>query len=175
MTTARDAHAKRLMVAGVLSLAGQATALAFMLEATPYTTLAFVGPGVLLILVGMTVFAYASYQEMLSRSQGVSERSFEAGAVIFHQGEPGDSVYVVKRGEVEVLREGFEQPLARLGPGEFFGEMALLTEAPRNATVRAVTPVDVLRMHHEAFRSLYDSIPTLRASIEAISTERRLR
>jgi len=173
MKAARDTHGRRLILAGVLSLAGQTTALMFMLQATPYTTLAFVGPGAVLVLLGMTVFAYVSYRELRSRSHGVTERSFEAGTVIFQQGDPGDSVYVVKRGEVEVLREGFERPLARLGPGEYFGEMALLTEAPRNATVRAATRVDVLRIQHEAFQSLYDGIPTLRASIEAVRTERR--
>lgn len=173
MKAARDTYAQRLILAGVLSLAGQSTALAFMLHATPYTTLAFVGPGAALVLLGMTVFAYASYKELRSRAQSITERSYEAGAVIFRQGDPGDSVYVVKHGEVEVLREGFERPLARLGPGEYFGEMALLTEAPRNATVRAATAVELLRIQHEAFRSLYDGIPTLRASIEAVRNERR--
>lgn len=59
-----------------------------------------------------------------------------------------------------------EKVLARLGPGEYFGEMALLSNAPRNATVRAATELHTLTIHRDDFASLHGSIPALRKSIE---------
>jgi CRP-like cAMP-binding protein len=70
-------------------------------------------------------------------------RSYAAGATIFRQGEPGDVCYLVESGTLEVLKEdaGGERPVARLGPGEIVGEAALLTEAPRDASLVALEPV----------------------------------
>lgn len=175
MNGTRLPYARGLLLAGALSLAGQSTGLAFMLHPTPYTTLAFVALGSVLVLTGMAVFSWASYKELKSRSERICEKRFEPGAVIFRQGDAADCVYVVKSGEVDVLRENAEGTLialARLGPGEYFGEMALLTDAPRNATVRAATRLDVLCIQDEAFRSLYAGLPTLRKSIEAAKSQR---
>jgi CRP-like cAMP-binding protein/cytochrome P450 len=87
----------------------------------------------------------------------LAQHTFEAGATIFRQGDPPDRFYVVRRGEVEVL---LEEPgraprlLARLGPGEPFGEIGLLQAVPRTATVRAATRVTVLGLGREAFNAL---------------------
>ncbi len=167
--------ARLLVLAGVVSLAGQALALLFMLHATPYTTLAFVTAGAALILLGMAVFAYATYKDARARANAVSERGYAEGDVIFRQGDPGDCVYVIQRGEVEVVREdgeGGTVVIARLGVGELFGEMALLTDAPRSATVRAATAVGVLAIDRAAFRPLYTSVPALRASLDEIGARR---
>src|SRR5207245_6540522 len=60
----------------------------------------------------------------------------EAGAVLFHAGEPADTMYFVESGELEALLDLDGEPLARLGPGSFVGEIALLIDQPRSATVR---------------------------------------
>ena len=65
-----------------------------------------------------------------------------AGDVLFHEGDPGASLFVISEGEVSVETRGRE--LARLGPGAFFGEIALVTDLPRSATVRAATDVELL-------------------------------
>lgn len=70
---------------------------------------------------------------------------FPAGQVICAAGEPGDSAYVIEAGSVEVL-SATDQFIATMGPGELFGEMALLDQLPRTATVRALTPVTMLRI-----------------------------
>ncbi|MBI4509360.1 MAG: cyclic nucleotide-binding domain-containing protein [Deltaproteobacteria bacterium] len=82
------------------------------------------------------------------------------GHVVFTQGELGTSLFLVLRGEVSVVREGLasgEQELARLRPGAFFGEMAVLTNAPRSATVRARKDTTLLEISRQDVRSLIDS------------------
>ena len=92
--------------------------------------------------------------EWIARATHV--RSFAAGESIFEIGEPGRSLYIVTAGTVQVLHP--HQPasyqLARLGPGEFLGEMALLNDAPRSATARAVGSVEALMLDKSDFRQL---------------------
>jgi len=73
-------------------------------------------------------------------SSGVLGREYKGGDVIVHQGEIGDCMYVIQEGEVEVVRveNGSIIRLAVLGRGDFFGEMAALTDAPRSAMATAV-------------------------------------
>lgn len=69
---------------------------------------------------------------------------FKAGEVVFRQGYPGDYAYIITDGEVEVYTEehdGSENHLAYLGAGEMFGELALLDDRPRSASVRAKTDI----------------------------------
>ena len=72
-----------------------------------------------------------------------------AGDTIIEQGETGDAFYAVGSGQVEVLRDG--KVTATLGPGAYFGEVALLEDVPRTATVRALTAVRVYRLDREGF------------------------
>jgi putative peptide zinc metalloprotease protein len=74
----------------------------------------------------------------------LDDESFEPGATMIRQGEVGERLYVIREGRVEVLRAEPGQAarrVAELGPGDFFGEIALLISCPRTATVRALTPV----------------------------------
>jgi CRP-like cAMP-binding protein len=67
------------------------------------------------------------------------------GEVLFREGEPGDTLYIVAEGEVGVAHEGPpRKPVARLGPGSFFGEVALITDQARTATVEAITATQLL-------------------------------
>jgi nitroimidazol reductase NimA-like FMN-containing flavoprotein (pyridoxamine 5'-phosphate oxidase superfamily) len=80
----------------------------------------------------------------------------DAGEVIVRQGAPADKFFIIVDGEAEVLREGDgeAETLNTLGRGDFFGEIAILRDLPRTATVRAVTPVTLLAMERDAFRAL---------------------
>ncbi len=79
-----------------------------------------------------------------------------AGDTIARQGAPADKFLIVLDGEVGVTREveGEQEPVATLGPGDFFGEIAILQDAPRSATLWATTDSTVLTMDRDAFRSV---------------------
>jgi CRP-like cAMP-binding protein/nitroimidazol reductase NimA-like FMN-containing flavoprotein (pyridoxamine 5'-phosphate oxidase superfamily) len=80
----------------------------------------------------------------------------ETGTVIVRQGAPADKFFILVDGEVEVIREddGNQRTLAHLSRGQFFGEMAILRDTPREATVRAVVPTTLFALDRDAFRGL---------------------
>ncbi|HJR19112.1 MAG TPA: cyclic nucleotide-binding domain-containing protein [Actinomycetota bacterium] len=81
--------------------------------------------------------------------RGASWRTFRAGERIVKQGEEGDTFYVISSGQVDVIEN--RRKTNRLGAGDYFGEIALLTDEPRTATIRAATPVRVLELERKAF------------------------
>lgn len=85
-------------------------------------------------------------------------RDYPAGAIIMRRGSPGDCMYFVASGEVEVQLQ--PEPVV-LGPGEFFGEVALVTGGPRNATIVAVRPCTLLILDIVDFRELLGRQPEL--------------
>jgi NADH dehydrogenase len=110
------------------------------------------------------------------RASGLAREHFEADEVVFRQGDLGDRLYVIVDGEVEVLREdsGREPtPVARMGAGECFGEMALVSDQPRTATVRSLTPLNVLTLDRQAFHDLFAHLPPLRRLFEQLIAQRR--
>src|SRR5204862_3339407 len=80
----------------------------------------------------------------------------EAGDVIVRQGAPADKFFIIIDGEVEVVHEqdGATKRLATLTAGQFFGEMAILRDTPRMATVRAIGPTTLFAMERDAFQNL---------------------
>ncbi len=100
-------------------------------------------------------------QTKIAFEPGIQNQHFESGDFIFEQGDLGDSVYVIEEGECEVLREqkGEQELLATLSRGEYFGEMALLSDRTRNATIRARTAMNVLIIPKADFDKLRQSVP----------------
>ena len=88
-----------------------------------------------------------------------------AGEAVFHQGDPGDRFYVVVSGTAEVVGDG--RPVAILGPGESFGEIALLRRVPRTATVRAVTDLRLETLRADRFIAVMTGSPRGRAATSA--------
>jgi len=124
-----------------------------------------------LILVGVALYVVVAI--FAQRTMVLEE--FGPGEVIFSEGDQGRHVYVIKSGTVEVLAkrpDGSQEVIRRLGSGDHFGEMALLRKAPRSATVRTVTPVEVFRMSPSNFMALYTSLPELRESFNKVMHSR---
>jgi CRP-like cAMP-binding protein len=103
-------------------------------------------------------------QLKIDRTAAVAREHFEAGEVILQQGDFGDKVYFIDAGQVEVLQEQpgeAPQRVAVLEPGAYFGETALLTDMPRNATVRTLTAVETTVIARGDFLALVSSFPEL--------------
>lgn len=109
------------------------------------------------------------------RDTVILERRFvPRAALIMHEGEPGNCAYLVQSGTVRIItknqEDGREVELARLGAGQIFGEMALVFDAPRTASVQAVEDCNLIIITRESFRhKLLKSDPTVKAIIEMLT------
>ncbi len=105
---------------------------------------------------------------------GICKQHFEAGEVVFYQGDVGDKVYIIEAGECEVLQEcdGAQSTVATLGAGDYFGEMAVLSDTSRNATIRARTRMDVLLVSKSDFDLLKTSVPAFGQVFSDLATRR---
>jgi CRP-like cAMP-binding protein len=105
-------------------------------------------------------------KRQLRRIAGLGRtRRFEAGALLIRAGDPGDAFYVVLDGQARV-RPGSGRA-AKLGAGDFFGEMALLDGAPRSADVEAVGEVLTMRIGRASFTKLLRREPQIAAGVMA--------
>ena len=90
-------------------------------------------------------------------------RAVDPGTVIVREGDAATEFFVVGSGEVSVSRGG--KDVARLGPGSFFGEIALFDDTPRTATVTATTGTTLVAVDRDAFQQLLADIPGLRDGV----------
>ena len=103
------------------------------------------------------------------------DRTYAAGEQVIRQGEPGTSMFVIMTGSVEVTAREGEAAAARLavlGPGDYFGEMSLMTGSPRIATVSTLAETRLLEVGKEAFRAILAAHPEL---VEQLGQSLRLR
>jgi NADH dehydrogenase len=107
-------------------------------------------------------------QMRISRSDTIVPLRFAAGQEIVRQGDPGTRFYIVQTGRVEVVRKTpqREEVLRTLGPGQYFGEVALLETSERTATVRAVEDTAVLSITRKDFRALVEHLPVLERAVK---------
>jgi len=109
-------------------------------------------------------------------------RQVDAGTTVFHAGEPGDALYIVARGAVQVVDDASSNddarpagdPIAELLPGTAFGEMALLTGGTRTATIRSATGADLLRIPKEEFQELIAADRTMARAVQRMSHDRAI-
>ncbi len=106
------------------------------------------------LIKGVPLFEHCSKSELQHIAQIADEIDLREGKELIREGERGREFFVIVSGEVDVRRKG--RKIATLGPGGFVGEMALLSKAPRSATVTATTPLDVLVITDRAFRDLLE-------------------
>jgi NADH dehydrogenase len=109
------------------------------------------------------------------RAFTIQREHYEPGQTVFREGDRGDWLYVVVDGEVEIAQRSAaagEMVLRRLGPGDCFGEIALVRQGPRTATARCLSRVNVLAVDREAFQALFATLPPLRGFFQQLITER---
>ncbi|MCC2602010.1 cyclic nucleotide-binding domain-containing protein [Sphingopyxis yananensis] len=99
---------------------------------------------------------------------------FPAGKVVVAEGDTGDDIYVIRSGSMVVEKDIGGKPifLRYLPAGSYFGEMSVLSGAPRNATVKAAVGSEVIKLTGETFRKMLDARPNVRAETEAAMAER---
>jgi len=114
-------------------------------------------------------------QVLVDTTKKLQTTKYSAGQMVFEQGDAPDRFYIISTGEVEVIRrkrDGSEKNLAVLHPGDYFGEIGLLTEARRNASIRAKTDVELLAMSWDDFRRVIESSEASRKDFADIMRER---
>jgi CRP-like cAMP-binding protein len=111
------------------------------------------------LLARVPLFAGLPKRHLRGLAALAVEQQFDEGATVAREGKPGDDFYVIVSGQAKVLRGG--RVLRRLTPGDFFGEIALLDEGPRTATVVAETPLTVLTINRRPFQTALQREPSV--------------
>jgi small-conductance mechanosensitive channel/CRP-like cAMP-binding protein len=121
-------------------------------------------------------FHHLSEEDRRRLAKSLRYAPFAASEVMTRQGAEGHWLYIILDGEatVEVESEGFAQQVAKIGAGSFFGEMSLMTGAPRSATVRAVTDVECFRLDKGAFQELVKVRPELAEGVAEVLARRQV-
>jgi CRP-like cAMP-binding protein/small-conductance mechanosensitive channel len=123
------------------------------------------------------LFSRLSREELAVLSESAKAAPFVQGEVVTRQGAKANWLYVLMSGEVEVRvksTDGEERRVAVMSAPDFFGEMALMTGAPREATVIALTDVECLRVDKDDFRKVLEQRPELANEISVLLAQRRV-
>lgn len=118
------------------------------------------------------LFSACSTKDVKRVAAAVDEVSFAPGTVLIEQGQSGREAFIVRKGIVSVRRDG--RKIASLGAGAIVGELALLDNGPRTASVVCDTEVDALVLDQRNFRRLLDEVPSLAGKI-LVTLARRVR
>ncbi len=110
-------------------------------------------------VLAIPLFAGLSKQECRTIARHADELSFEEGRHLVREGEFPYEFFILEEGSAKVTHHG--EHLADLGPGDFFGEMALVERTRRNASVVATSPITVVVMTGQAFRQMKRELPAV--------------
>ena len=128
-------------------------------------------------LADVPLFRACSKSDLRIIARHTSTVEAPADTVLVQEGEAADTFFVLLRGEASVRRKGTakrSRRVATLGPGSYFGELALLDPAPRSATVSATTPVTLAAISARVFRTLLREVPAMNEKL-LTGLARRLR
>ena len=115
------------------------------------------------LLKRTALFAECTRAELIEVALSADERAAPAGDSLTEEGQGGREFFVLVEGAVVVKRGG--RKLADLGPGDWFGEIAILTYKPRTATVTAISPVRLLVISDRAFRRVVETMPRIALNV----------
>ncbi len=126
-------------------------------------------------LRGIPLFSSVSVDDLSSLSRQFTRRRYRKGEIIFHKGDFGSTFHIINIGGVKLSipsEEGGDVFLAHLGPGDFFGELALLDERPRSATATARDSTETLALERKDFLDFVKWYPDVAVSILAVLAQR---
>jgi ATP-binding cassette, subfamily B, bacterial len=123
-------------------------------------------------LRAIPLFAGLSDEHLTGLADILVSEHYAGDSYVFRQGDPADRFHVIARGVVEVIDAGSGTVIAHLEDGDFFGEMALLDGARRNADVKAVTPTLTLSLGRDGFHDLLAGSPATAESVRAVARTR---
>lgn len=123
-------------------------------------------------LARVPVFGNCSPEEIATIASVAQASFFQPGQIIVTQGTPGQAFYLILSGRVEILRDG--KTLGAFARGDFFGEMSLLDQAPRSATIRAMEQTECLMLSSWDFKALLERYPSIAIKLLEVLS-RRLR
>lgn len=123
------------------------------------------------------LFAALDDEAASALQQSMTSSRLERGDILFHEGDQGDRLYVIREGKIKLGRtssDGRENLLAILGPGEMFGELSLFDPGPRTATATAVAETQLIGLGHDNLQTFLSNRPEVAATLLA-ALARRLR
>lgn len=168
---------KLLILAQVLALIALVFGLQFLMNTTGGTLFLFATIGPLLLTIAILCIVGVGIATLRRRHSLFATETFEPGQIVFRAGDEGDCAYFIRSGDVDVVQrqaDGTEAVVARLSRGQYFGEMALLNSAPRNATIRAMTRTEVAVLGKQNFLTLLSLIPSTQHDIMKTVNERAM-
>ena len=121
-------------------------------------------------LARVPLFAAISKRDLEFVASRIDEMSLKSGQTLIREGQPTESFFILESGHVQVTRAG--KPAARLGPGDFFGEIGMLDRGPATATVVTDGPVEAMVLSHAQFRDAIKGNDSLALQVIAAMAQR---
>jgi CRP/FNR family cyclic AMP-dependent transcriptional regulator len=121
-------------------------------------------------LANTWLFSNCSSRELSKVARASDEVTVSPGKILCEEGKPGREFFVILSGNAAVKRHG--RKIATLGPGQYFGELALLDRLPRSASVISETEMDLLVLSQAAFNGVLDTVPQMSRKLLAAMAER---
>jgi ATP-binding cassette subfamily B protein len=123
------------------------------------------------------IFNQLAEADLASLAKQFTSRHYEAGEMVIREGDPGDSFYIVVRGKVAVTKLGSDQQPLQLNilqDGDYFGEIALIENVRRTATLSTLQPSLFLCLERKHFANMMESFPSIREAVEQVAKTRQL-
>ena len=111
------------------------------------------------VLAGVPLFSACSKKDLQTIARASDEVRIEKGKTLVQQGQTGHEFFAIIDGKANVVRDG--KKIATLGPGDYFGEMALLDREPRSASVVAAGDMDLIVLGQREFAGVIDAVPSM--------------
>ncbi len=163
MKKARSYSRVALVAAQLITLVSLILGLSFVIRTTGGSLFLFASVSPLLVLVSILLFAGVAIYRFRASHNLFEIETLKPGEIVFQQGDVGECAYFIHHGRVEVVKDN--AVIATLSKDQYFGEMALISSAPRNATIRAAEETQVAVLGKSNFLRLLNVLPATKEDI----------